>query len=279
LPPGLEGWPERVDQPAADVPLWGVLDDCTTVVQLSRRTWMSDNHENKTSFERRLAGYALACGAAVLGANQAHAGIHYTTGLNQSYGPIPVNGTSDPTNTLVLDVDGDSNNDFIAANLLLDNSSTPDGIADIVEGISGGSLGVVLDPVVSASLSAPMIANLSAGTLIDGSSATNKAGKLSLDTVPTPTYGALVPWNAGASGYIGFAFATNGGADTNFGWVNLEIGSGFELILKGYGYEDVPNQGILAGAPEPSSLALLACGAAGVFALNAARKRRVAESA
>ena len=118
--------------------------------------------------------------------------------------------------------------------------------------------------------------------MIDDTLAYDKAGKLSFDTVPTPTVGALAPWNAGASGYIGFAFNTNGGADVNIGWVELEIGSGYEVILKGYAWEDVPETGIVAGAtavPEPSSLALLACGAAGVFALNAARKRRVAKSA
>ncbi len=238
---------------------------------------MSDNHENKTPFERRLAGYALACGAAVLGANQADAGVHYSGPLNQSYGPIPVAGTSDPTNTVEVDFNGDSNLDFIAVNGFDDNEDPFDGDADIVRGLVGASAGIVFDNVLGDGFAA----NLSAGTLISGASDFGKTTqKLSIDSVPTPSIGAAAPWNAGASGYVGVSFFTNGGADINFGWVELEIGSGYEVILKGYAYEDVPLTAIVTGAiPEPSSLALLACGAAGVFALNAARKRRVAKSA
>ena len=238
---------------------------------------MSDLNENKGPFERRLAGYALACGAAVLGANQADAGIRSTIGLNQSYGPVPLYTDPNPTNILLLDVDGDANFDFLAANLLDDQTVPVDGVADLVWGIVASSGAIVIDPAIVGD---PFTAKLSAGTMIDATSPSNSEAKLSLDTVPTPTVDPLIPWNAGASGFIGFSFLTNGGADTNFGWVNLEIGSGYEVILKGYGYEDVPLTGIKAGAtPEPSSLVLLACGAAGVVALNAARKRRVSKSA
>ena len=87
-------------------------------------------------------------------------------------------------------------------------------------------------------------------------------------------------------GYIGFRL-DQGSGDYNYGWIHV---SGFtdgnnpkgELSIDGWAYESDVNTAILAGqrsgggpsgaVPEPSGLALLACGAAGIYALRKKRK-------
>ena len=95
-------------------------------------------------------------------------------------------------------------------------------------------------------------------------------------TVGTTTYGAGIYTGGqfyGTSGYFGFRFSRNGGADWNYGWAYATGGSGSgapSVQITSWGYNDVLNQGIAAGAvPAPGALALL--GAAG---LVGARRRR-----
>jgi len=84
-------------------------------------------------------------------------------------------------------------------------------------------------------------------------------------------------------GYFGFRFASsNSASEYYYGWASLTIdalatGRGFK-IGEAF-YQSTPNTGINVGAvpvPEPSSMALLATGAAGVTAWRARRKKQPA---
>lgn len=84
-------------------------------------------------------------------------------------------------------------------------------------------------------------------------------------------------------GYFGFRFASsNSASEYYYGWASLTIdalaaGQGFK-IGEAF-YQSTPNTGINVGAvpvPEPSSMALLAAGAAGVTAWRVRRKKQPA---
>jgi hypothetical protein len=92
-------------------------------------------------------------------------------------------------------------------------------------------------------------------------------------------------WLPSQTGFAGVRFQRSGGE--HFGWIRLHWGPNDEslpemvITVKDWAYESVPGAPIEAGAglptvPEPSSLALLATGAAGVLAWR--RRRRVRDS-
>lgn len=114
------------------------------------------------------------------------------------------------------------------------------------------------------------LANLAPNTLIDGAS-TYAASATTLFST-----GAF--WNntAGASGLIGFKFRNTANTNTYYGWARLEVNPWAGGLYSGgkvidWAYDDT-GAGIGAGVvPEPTGLALLAAGAAGLMA-----RRRVA---
>ncbi len=83
--------------------------------------------------------------------------------------------------------------------------------------------------------------------------------------------GAVTP---GTFAFAGFRFTAADG--THFGWINLSVGPG-SIDFVSAAWETTPNTGIAAGTgsviPEPSTLAMLALGAAGVFGTAIKRRR------
>jgi hypothetical protein len=86
----------------------------------------------------------------------------------------------------------------------------------------------------------------------------------------------LGDWMPGDRGFLGLRLVV--GADTFFGWAdvtlnNLDGSAPGVFTLHSYAYEDVAGTSILTGAvPEPSAIALLVAGAAGVLALKRRKK-------
>ena len=128
-------------------------------------------------------------------------------------------------------------------------------------------------PSTGVVLSSGKAANLADGTLI--SSASSFSG-----TMPAGTgfYGGVnIP--TGQTGYIGFRFDPNGvaGVQTWYGWMRISVGSNVSPTSNGnvidWAYDNT-GAGIQAGVvPEPSSIALLAMGAAGLLALRRCRAK------
>ena len=111
----------------------------------------------------------------------------------------------------------------------------------------------------------------------------NNAQPLGFSSVPLTVNGGYIflgrNFLEDTPGQFGFRFVSDN--NTYYGWGTLVIdylaaGRGFQ-ITEAY-YNTVPGTGINVGAvpapvPEPSSIALLAIGAAGVTAWRARRKR------
>ena len=101
---------------------------------------------------------------------------------------------------------------------------------------------------------------------------------------PTPGFQGSRNFNAASPGYLGIKFNDNG---TKYGWIHIDsiAADGTSYHINGWAYEDSGGS-IRAGdtgqggsaVPEPSGLALLACGAAGIYALRKKRNGHVSDS-
>jgi hypothetical protein len=75
------------------------------------------------------------------------------------------------------------------------------------------------------------------------------------------------PWAPSASGFLGFRFSTDHGANFHYGWFELDVALAAKtgsLTLKGWAFEDEPNVPVTTPTPAAGGLALLAMGAAGI---------------
>lgn len=81
-------------------------------------------------------------------------------------------------------------------------------------------------------------------------------------------------WQPGDTGFLGLAVFTSASASQPvFGWAEIHLGSNFDPTLIAWGFNTTPGAtDFTPNLPEPSSLLLLASGAAG---LAAYRRRRV----
>ncbi len=85
-------------------------------------------------------------------------------------------------------------------------------------------------------------------------------------------YVNLGNWSVGQRGFAGIRFDI--GAETHYGWVDITRAAANEVTLHAFGYNDAP--GAASHVPEPTSLLLLAAGAAG---LPLWRKKKSGETA
>jgi hypothetical protein len=256
------------------------------VVAYDAKTGRRSEHGARDSrIARKLAALAGSAGAAVAGEAVA-AGISYvpTSGVVAAQG-IPgfsfaapstvTSGTlrppSIPGNT-GWDIDGNGQADF---NLLHQN------VSDKGEAFLIPQEPFIANPnglLVTNDDSSNLIRNLANAFLV-GAGAT-----LWDDNGQAITSNAAVNHQIGFStsqpNYFGFRFAFGSNANEYYyGWASLAI----DFLAEGQGYkiteafyQSTPNTGINVGAvpvPEPSSMALLAAGAAGVTAWRARRKK------
>lgn len=129
------------------------------------------------------------------------------------------------------------------------------------------------DGVMTALGGSPiLVGNLPAGTLVDGTGVFVRS--VGIATTGTGQF------QLNATNYIGFRFLNESDGLLHFGWASVIVGPTFNTAGRNIGeiwYESDANTGILVGdtgaaaTPEPSSVALLAMGAAGLLA---ARRRR-----
>lgn len=133
-------------------------------------------------------------------------------------------------------------------NVWTNNSANPTNSDGTVINFAGGTSATLTD-------------SLPFGANIDG---TSTYGRTAGVETTGPTAFAL----NGADNYVGFRFRNEGTASTNFGWARFTLGASNGAqprTLVDYAYED-SGGAIGAGVvPEPTSLGLLAVGAAGLL--------------
>jgi hypothetical protein len=190
----------------------------------------------------------------------AHAAVVQSTTVNAPFRPPSAAGT------INWDVDNDGTADFG-----LVNSFT---YAAFFNDLAGGRV------VGATTVSNDRFKKLNSGFVVS-SGMTGYGFLTSAQQGPTVTYGTGFigidagnqGWSVGDTGFIGFKFTANSGADTHYGWAEITIdgtgsgGSGY--IINEAWYNSTPGGAIAVGAiPEPTTaaagLGALALGAAGL---------------
>jgi hypothetical protein len=211
-----------------------------------------------------LSGVA-AVAAGALGAHSAQASIVGATGLSL---PVYDNVSQGTSQNQAIDFDGDMTSDI---QFVADGGSISAQKSEFEQ-----STGVAADPN-----NAGYAAALTLGETIDGSLTYNYNGPFTgttdLITNDGNTPPSIVGGFAMGAGeqYVGIQLNLADG--THYGWVGFETtdqdNGSMAGIIDGYAYEADTDTAIPAGVPEPSSLALLALGAAGIASYRGRRYR------
>ncbi len=188
--------------------------------------------------KKELAGYSAAAGAVLLGSAGAEAAIVHTE----------VNLTCNLGDTY-LDMNDDGQNDFRFENNIRGTSSE----RNIIWGVNGALIWEV--GVNEAN-------NAASGVEINSSRPFDNDCFLQV----TSSTGEHFHGDFDSPGYIGIRFDPAGGSDWKYGWIHIDSVAGDyqSYHIDGYAYETSGGSIVAGAVPEPSSLALLALGAAGV---------------
>ena len=239
---------------------------------------------------RRLAGYSAAAGAALsVSAPGAEAAPVYTPtlvtlGLGQS---------------LDIDLDGNGVDDvqLNVSGLVLFTSTTGTSAGTFYSTRAavavGEAFGIGLSPANRFATNYYSALRLASGSLVDAAlfaaNGSNTAGSFAglsyyyyylFSSTPggatdyttsysTYSYGQFL----GERGFAALRFDIDGAE--HFAWLDLEASEfADELTLRGWAYESEAGEGLRTFIPEPSSLALLASGVAGLCAWRRGRKQK-----
>jgi hypothetical protein len=223
-----------------------------------------------SSLRRKLVAYGLGAGAASL-VNPANADIVYSGPLNFTanfvnfdlQNTVPPSSTNDPADDF-----GMNNISIKSAKLTIntENSNLGGTLSDMRNGLS-------------------YVIRLSGGETIGGGGQTfSTSSYFNSFALPPITNGTSSisggmgagDWADGTRGFIGLELTI--GAQTFFGWADVSTNhftnaNNNAFTLYGYAYQNSEGTAITAGAvPEPSAVALLIAGAAGVAVLRRRKK-------
>ncbi len=208
---------------------------------------MKQDDSNATA---RRAAYSIAAGAVVGVTGSAEAAISYSGVQDLAIAQF---------SSQQLNLDGDAYNDILLKNYVFGGGNYQGAYVNFAPG-----------KVVGFSAGLSYASALSAGDLIDASTTSGGPFQASM------AYGGNNPnaeFNTASGAFIGLEFPIGG--VSHFGWVRVTVDNAAgSFVINDWAYNSTPGAGLLAGqVPEPTSLGLLAAGAAGVAAM---RRRQAA---
>jgi hypothetical protein len=216
---------------------------------------MSQQEINSSAPARRRGAYSLAAGAAAsLVAGETSAAVVHSGPQNISIGQF---------SSQELDFDGDSNLDIKLKNYVFSGTN-----------YQGASVNFFPGKLVGFTVGSLSYATaLGVGTLVDSSNATGSF----IGSMAFAGNNPNAQFNNVTDAFVGLTFPI--GANNHFGWVRVDVNNAAgSFLIKDWAYESSPGVGIRTAAiPEPSSLAFLAAGAAGVGLLRRARRQAKTE--
>jgi hypothetical protein len=214
--------------------------------------------------DKKLLLYSAAVGAACVASGSAEAAIQYFS--------TPGGWTGTGTNEALLSFD-------LAGDVVIDPTSAPSNSFEMANFTSHGATRVGNFMVVggiSASVAGQNFKAFpgAASNIMNSDVPVQSAALLGANSVWATGSSQFGAWAPGTRAYLGLKFDDSG--TPLYGWADVQMNAYDSITLFGYAYQDdgapihVPDIGTI---PEPSTLALLALGAAGVAAL---RRRRQA---
>lgn len=192
----------------------------------------------------RHAAYTLAAGAAVgMATTTADAQIVYSGVQDLAISQF---GSQD------LNLDGDGYNDILLKNYVFGGN------------YQGATVNFAPGKVVGFTTGLSYASALAEGDLIDSTATAGGPFAVSLAYANN----ADSEFDNSSGAFIGLEFPIN--ATSHFGWVRVSIDNAAgTFVINDWAYNATPGEGLLAGqVPEPTTLGLLAAGAAGLVSLR-----------